>query len=477
MHTKPVPSSYLSLSSKDPEAAVAKFIKDCECLKLTPGAHEKLISMFKAAFLPGASKRIEIDWAKVHPLTDEEMFPYDKLPEPANPAELLNQVIYVKLNGGLGTSMGCTCPKSLVVCHDGATFFDIVCDQLKYLNKTYNVNIPLVLMHSFYTDDLMKPVLSKLKDLEVHTFLQNKFPRIYEESWEPVPNSPDCPNSMWNPPGHADVYHCLRDSGLLDKFIAQGKKYMMVSNIDNLGSRIDLKVLNKVVSENIPYACETVDKTPEEWKGGMPILYKGRVKLLETAQVPPDHMEDYIKIHYFHANNLWINLHELKKALDNDTLVTDVMKNHKVFEGKPIIQLESASGSAVQSFPKAIALKVPRPRFIPVKLCNELVIIRADLYVRHENSEFLINEKRTVPGLPAIKLSKEFQYVSDIDKRFPHPPSIYNLVSLDVEGDVYFGKDIVIEGKVVIKAPAGEKLVIPDGKHLKDCTITSASQL
>lgn len=470
-------STVKEIMAKDPEAAVAKFSKDCECLKLSKGAHDKLISMFKAAFLPGASEKIEIDWAKVHPLTDEEMFPYDKLPEPANPAELLNQVIYVKLNGGLGTTMGCTCPKSLVVCHKGATFFDIVCDQLKDFNKRYNVNIPLVLMHSFYTDDLMKPVLAKLDGLEVHTFLQNRFPRIYEDNWEPVPNSPDCPNSMWNPPGHADVYHCLRDSGLLDKFIAQGKKYMMVSNIDNLGSRLDLKVLNKLITDDIPYACETVDKTPEEWKGGMPINYEGHKKLLETAQVPKDHMDDYIKIHYFHANNLWINLRQLKEALDKNTLVTDVMKNYKVFEGKKVIQLESASGSAVQSFPRAIALKVPRRRFLPVKACNELLLMRADLYIRHENSELLVNEKRTVPGLPAVKLSKEFQHVSEFDKRIPSPPSIYNLISLDVEGDVWFGKDIVLEGKVVIKAPEGQKLVIPDGKHLKDCEITSASQL
>ena len=470
-------STVKELMDKDPEAAVAKFDKDCQCLKLNPGAHSKLISMFRQAFLPGASKNIEIDWSKVHPLTDEEMFPYDNLPEPENPSELLNKVIYVKLNGGLGTSMGCTCPKSLVVVHKGQTFFDIVVDQLKDFNKRYNVNIPLVLMHSFYTDDLMKPVLEKIDGLEVHTFLQNRFPRIYDDTYEPVPNSPDCPNSMWNPPGHADVYHCLRDSGLLDKFIAQGKKYMMVSNIDNLGSRIDLKVLKKVIDDNIPYACETVDKTPEEWKGGMPINYDGHKKLLETAQVPPDHMQDYINIHYFHANNLWVNLEQLKEALDKDTLVTDVIKNHKMFEGRSITQLESASGSAVQSFPGAIAIKVPRRRFLPVKLCNELLLMRADLYIKHENAELLVNEKRTVPGLPAIKLSKEFQFVSDFDKRFPNPPSIYNLVSLDIEGDVYFGKDVVLEGKVVIKAPAGEKLTIPDGKHLKDCTITSASQL
>lgn len=112
---------------------------------------------------------------------------------------------------------------------------------MKDFNKRYNVNIPLVLMHSFYTDDLMKPFLDKLEGLDVHRFLQNRFLRIYDYTYEPDPNSPGCPNSMWSPPGHADVFHCLRDSGLLDNFLAECRKYMIVSSIDNLGSRLDLE--------------------------------------------------------------------------------------------------------------------------------------------------------------------------------------------------------------------------------------------
>lgn len=469
-------STVKDLMQTNPEAAVKRFEELCKPLKLSEGASNKLTSMFKDAFLPGSKKGEGIKWEEVHPLTDAEMFPYEQLPEPTNPKELLNQLVVVKLNGGLGTTMGCTYPKSLIVCQNGQTFFEIVVEQLKEINQKYGSDVPLVLMHSFYTDELMKPSIAKIQGLRVETFLQNRFPRIYEDTLEPVPNAPDCDNSMWNPPGHADVYHCLRDSGLLDKFLAEGKRYMMISNIDNLGSRVDLKVLNKMISDNLPYSCETVDKTPEEWKGGMPIHYHGHLKLLETAEVPPDHMNDYIAIHYFHSNNLWVSLEQLKQALDGNTLITDVIQNHKVYNGKKVVQLESASGSAIQSFPRAIAVKVPRRRFMPVKACNELLLMRGDLYIRH-GAELLLNEKRTVPGLPAVKLSPCFQKVEDFESRIPSPPSIFNLISLDVEGDVKFGKNIVLEGKVVIKAPEGQQLVIPDGKHLKDVTITSASQL
>lgn len=465
------------LMKKNPDAAIDKFIRLCGKLELKPEAQDKLLSMFKDAFLPDASIRIEIDWDKVHPLTNEEMIPYDSLPEPVNASDLLNQVIYIKLNGGLASNMGCDFPKSLVKCADDLTFFDIICEQIKDINKTYNVNVPLILMNSFITDEQMKPHIENIKDLEIYTFLQNRFPRIFEKTWEPIPDSPEFPNSGWNPPGHADVYNCLRDSGLLDKFIRQGKKYMMVSNIDNVGARLDLKILNKVISEQIPYACEIVDRHPDEWKGGLPIIYENHKKLLETVQVPPNHMDEFTSIPYFHTNNIWVNLEKLKESLDNGTLQEDVMKTHGLFNGKPVIQLESASGSVIQSFPEAIVIKVHRRRFIPVKASNELLLMRADLFIKKENAEFRINPKRTVSGFPHITLSQEFQRVVDFDQRIPHPPSIYNLVSLNVDGDVWFGKDVVLEGNVTIYCPKNEKFVIPDGYHIKNREITSVLQL
>jgi UDP-N-acetylglucosamine pyrophosphorylase len=91
---------------RDPEAAIAAFAAKVKPLGLTPSAEARLLSMFKSAFLPGAFRRISIDWNLVQPLTDSEMFPYDRLPDPPNPSELLNPLVVLKLNGGLGTTMG-----------------------------------------------------------------------------------------------------------------------------------------------------------------------------------------------------------------------------------------------------------------------------------------------------------------------------------------------------------------------------------
>ena len=105
--------SVRELLQTNEEAAIEKFKKECEPLKLTPGASSKLISMFRAAFSPSVSQESEITWDHVKPLTANEQFPYENLPEPANPAELLKELVVCKLNGGLGTTMGCKFPKPL----------------------------------------------------------------------------------------------------------------------------------------------------------------------------------------------------------------------------------------------------------------------------------------------------------------------------------------------------------------------------
>jgi UTP--glucose-1-phosphate uridylyltransferase len=295
-----------------------------------------------------------------------------------------------------------------------------------------------------------------------------------------VPASPDSLLSEWNPPGHGDVFHCLGDSGLLDQLLAEGKRFIFISNIDNLGAIIDFKVLHKLASEDGAFIVETVPKTPHDWKGGMPILYNGRVKLLEVAQVPAGHLEDFKNValfDIFNANNMWVSLPKLKAALDGGTLVLDVIKNRKVLNGRGVVQLEAAAGSAIQSFPDSISVRVPRRRFLPVKACSDLLMMRSDLYARAEGAYFDVSPARDSPELPHFVLGPLYTKVGDFEPRFPSPPSLLKLGTLEITGDVTFGAGVVLEGNVAFKPPAGEKWVVPDGKVYKDVVITSADQL
>ncbi len=54
---------------------------------------------------------------------------------------------------------------------------------------------------------------------------------------------------VWYPPGHGDIYASFYNSGLLEQLIAEGKEYIFVSNIDNLGATVDLYILNHLVSQ------------------------------------------------------------------------------------------------------------------------------------------------------------------------------------------------------------------------------------
>ena len=53
--------------------------------------------------------------------------------ESVNPKDLLSKLVVVKLNGGLGTSMGCVGPKSLIQVRNDATFLDLTVQQIEVL--------------------------------------------------------------------------------------------------------------------------------------------------------------------------------------------------------------------------------------------------------------------------------------------------------------------------------------------------------
>lgn len=92
------------------------------------------------------------------------------------------------MNGGLGTSMGCSGPKSVIPVRNDLTFLDLTVQQIESLNKTYDADVPLVLMNSFNTDEETEKIVRKYKGfkLKIHTFNQSCFPRISRDSMMPI---------------------------------------------------------------------------------------------------------------------------------------------------------------------------------------------------------------------------------------------------------------------------------------------------
>ncbi|KAK8781600.1 hypothetical protein V5799_017054, partial [Amblyomma americanum] len=140
-----------------------------------------------------------IVWDKIQPVPDSAVIQYESLPAPTDEEairSMLNKLVVVKLNGGLGTSMGCKGPKSVIPVRNDLTFLDMTVQQIEHLNRTYNANMPLVLMNSFNTDEDTSKVLRKYKGFKVkiYTFLQSRYPRINKETLMPIVTSLTAPS-------------------------------------------------------------------------------------------------------------------------------------------------------------------------------------------------------------------------------------------------------------------------------------------
>jgi UTP--glucose-1-phosphate uridylyltransferase len=401
--------------------------------------------------------------SKIEPVG--ELPTLDELPD-GDPA-LVDSAVVVKLNGGLGTSMGMTKAKSLIEAKDGLTFLDVVVGQVLGLRERFGARVPLVLMNSFATREDSLAALAAHRDIESDVpldFLQNKVPKIRADDLQPVTWERD-PSLEWAPPGHGDLYTALVTSGMLERLLERGYRYAFVSNSDNLGAVLDARILSWFAREEAPFAMEVAQRTEADRKGGHIARRRedGRLVLRETAQTPEEDLEalqDVGRHPYVNTNNLWVDLEALRDTLREreDVLGLPIIVNRKTVDptdpGSPaVIQLETAMGAAIGVFDGAQALHVPRRRFAPVKTTNDLLALRSDAYVLHEDKRVELAPSRREP--PFIDLESEYyKLIRDFEQRFPGgPPSLVECDRLVVKGDVTFGRGVVVRGSVTAEGP------------------------
>jgi len=374
--------------------------------------------------------------------------------------------------------MGCTGPKSVIEVRSDSTFLDLTVEQIKETNAKYKSNIPLVLMNSFNTHEDTLKVISKYKGMEhvyIETFNQSRYPRILKDSLLPLATDAQGDKENWYPPGHGDVYRAFFNSGLLTKLINEGKEYVFISNIDNLGATVDFTILNYMHVSNSDFIMEVTDKTRSDVKGGTLIEYEGKPKLFEIAQCPPSKVDEFKsikKFKIFNTNNLWVRLPSIKKLVEENRMKdVDVIVNYKKALGKDVLQLETACGAAIEFFDNAKGVNVPRSRFLPVKSTSDLFVVQSNLYDLVDG-ELIMNPKRPYPSVPLVNLGAEFKKVSDFLSRFKSVPDILELDQLTISGDVFIGSRVVLKGTVIIVANHGNRIDIPDGSILENKVIS-----
>jgi UTP--glucose-1-phosphate uridylyltransferase len=184
-----------------------------------------------------------------------------------------------------------------------------------------------------------------------------------------------------------------------------------------------------------------------------------------------------IDVHqYFNTNNVWFALRPMRELLakNGGFLPLPIIVNRKTVDVRDatspaVIQLESAMGAAIGIIPGAQAVAVPRERFMPVKSCQDLLVLRSDCFSLNDAYHLV----QTWPGhpLPLVQLDSRFyKVISDFEQRFAAgAPHLQHCTALTVEGDVTFGADVRCDGAVTIRAPQPALVkngtVFADGQH------------
>jgi UTP--glucose-1-phosphate uridylyltransferase len=420
--------------------------------------------------------------AEIEPIA--ELPDADELPTDEEGARVaLDRLVVIKLNGGLGTSMGMTGPKSLLEVKDGLTFLDITVRQILDLRARTRASLPLVLMNSFATREASLDALAAHEALPVAgmqaDFVQSKVPKLSADDLGPV-SWPADPALEWAPPGHGDLYPSLQSSGMLDALLDAGYEYAFVANVDNLGAVIEPRILAWFARERIPFLMEVAARTESDRKGGhLAQRADGGLVLREVAQTPDedlDAFQDITRHRFFNTNTLWIDLRALAAVLEErgGVLGLPMIVNRKTVDpvdsdSPAVYQLETAMGAAIDVFDGAQAIRVPRTRFAPVKTTNDLLALRSDAYVLHDDGRIALAPERSDDGAPVVDLDpKHYRLVRDFDARFAAgAPSLVGCERLAVRGDVAFGAGVVVRGTVTIEQGEDGQRRIEDGAVLE----------
>jgi UTP--glucose-1-phosphate uridylyltransferase len=402
-------------------------------------------------------------------LRESDIEPVEEVPDAAalpgaDPGQALARTVVIKLNGGLGTSMGMTRAKSLLEAREGLTFLDVVSRQVLALRERFGVQLPLLLMNSFATRDDSLAALERYGDLPVGglplDFVQNKEPKLLAENLTPATWEAD-PSLEWCPPGHGDLYTAMVTSGTLQALLDAGFRWAFVSNSDNLGAVLDPRILAWFAAEEIPFLMEVADRTEADRKGGhLAQRPDGGLVLREIAQTPDediDAFQDIARHRYFNTNNLWVDLEALDRVMRerSGVLGLPMIVNRKTVDpadssSPAVLQIETAMGAAIDVFEGAQAVRVPRRRLAPVKTTSDLLVLRSDVYELQADGRV----EPLVDPLPVVDLSDEFKLVDDFEARFPGGvPSLRAASRLTVRGDVVFGTNVAVRGAAEVEGP------------------------
>ena len=271
------------------------------------------------------------------------------------------RIAQVVLAGGMATRFGGVV-KGAVEAVDGRSFLSWKLGETARLAEELGTSIPVVLMTSFQTADETRDHVASLGVPEPLWFSQSVSLRLTEDGDLFIE---DGRPSLYAP-GHGDLVDAIRRSGTLDELRRRGVEHVTISNVDNLGARLDPVVVGAHIRAGRRLTAEVAMKQGD--MGGAPARVDGRLGLLEGPQFPRDFDHDQIAV--FNTNTATVALDALDRPFDLRWLHVA-----KSVDARTAVQLErlyhSISWELDTTF-LAVPRSGPRGRFFPIKEPEDL---------------------------------------------------------------------------------------------------------
>jgi UTP--glucose-1-phosphate uridylyltransferase len=278
------------------------------------------------------------------------------------------QLGVVILAGGMATRFNYDKPKGVYPIFEGKSFLQLKLEAIKALGH----RVPVFLMTSFATDPLIHEHLEAndyfgLDPADVVRFQQYQMPRLAPDGGyfkeEGVVS--------YAAPGHGDFPFAFKESGALDGFLARGGRYLLFSNVDNLGATVDLAIVGAHVAAGIEMTVEVAPKNPGD-QGGAPARVGGRLQLVEGFAFPAGFDQDQIDV--FNTANYVFTAEALARDFELPWYVVE-----KKVHGEKVVQFEHLAGD-LSVFLTTQFLRVEREeRFLPVKNVEDVPGVQAIL--------------------------------------------------------------------------------------------------
>ena len=279
------------------------------------------------------------------------------------------EVAQMVLAGGMATRFGGVV-KAVLTAVDGMSFLEAKLVQTAALERALDCTVPVALMTSFATDDAVRAHVVE-RDLGDPLVFHQYVALRLEASGEPFLDGSGRPSLY--APGHGDLFQAARRSGTLDELRARGVRVVTVSNVDNLGARVDPVVVGAHLLGGAPLTSEVARKEGD--MGGAPVRVDGKVRVVEGPCFPDSFDQTLVPV--FNTNTALLDIDALDVDYDLSWLYAQ-----KTVDDRVAVQLERLYHE-VSAFVPAQYLDVPRRgprgRFSPIKTPADLERAQDDL--------------------------------------------------------------------------------------------------